>query len=75
MLFFLAADLVSGQEEPDVEMKEQPQEQPPVAELDEEACTNTLFGFWNSRKKQMIQVAVLALLSGAEALVPTAANY
>lgn len=56
-------------------MKEQPQEQPPVAELDEEACTNTLFGFWNSRKKQMIQVAVLALLSGAEALVPTAASY
>lgn len=67
--------LVPCQEEPDVEMKEQPQEQPPVAELDEEACTNRLFGFWNSRKKQMIQVAVLALLSGAEALVPTTASY
>ena len=29
-----------------MEMKEQPQEQPPVAELDEEACAGRLFGFW-----------------------------
>ena len=66
---------LSSKEEPDVEMKEEPQEeeQPPVAELDEEAPWHAMAGLSGGGSHGIHSQACFA--AGAEALVLATACY